>query len=146
MISTLKELLDAKTILKETYVELIKEGHTINMPKVGIMVEVPSTAIGIEKFLPHIDFLSIGTNDLIQYMFAADRMNERVAYLYQPYNPILLTTIKSIIDKANKHGIIISVCGEMVWSQSPKFTINRLRYQTLKYACKLDFRKQIFDF
>ena len=113
MISTLKELMDAKKILDETYQALKIEGHEVNYPKIGMMVEVPSAALGIEKFLPHIDFISIGTNDLIQYMFAADRMNERVAYLYQPYNPILLSTIKSMIDKANKHGIIVSVCGEM---------------------------------
>ncbi|WIF88930.1 phosphoenolpyruvate--protein phosphotransferase [Acholeplasma laidlawii] len=113
MISTLKELVDAKKILDETYQALKIEGHEVNYPKIGMMVEVPSAALGIEKFLPHIDFISIGTNDLIQYMFAADRMNERVAYLYQPYNPILLSTIKSMIDKANKHGIIVSVCGEM---------------------------------
>lgn len=113
MISTLKELMDAKKILDETYQALKIEGHEVNYPKIGMMVEVPSAAIGIEKFLPHIDFISIGTNDLIQYMFAADRMNERVAYLYQPYNPILLSTIKSMIDKTNKHGIIVSVCGEM---------------------------------
>jgi len=113
MISTLNEFLEAKRILDETIIELTKNGHQINQPSVGMMVEVPAAAIGIEKFLPHIDFLSIGTNDLIQYMFAADRMNERVAYLYQPYNPILLRTIKSVIDKANKHGIIVSVCGEM---------------------------------
>lgn len=113
MISTLKELLDAKDILNETYEEIIKEGYQISYPKVGIMIEVPSAAVGIEKFLPHLDFVSIGTNDLIQYMFAADRMNERVAHLYQPYNPIFLNTLKSIVDKANKHGIIVSVCGEM---------------------------------
>ncbi len=113
MISTVKELLDAKAILAETIVELSKEKITINQPKVGMMVEVPSTAFGIEKFLDHVDFISIGTNDLIQYLFAADRMNEKVAYLYQPYNPILLNTIKTIIDKANSRGIIVSVCGEM---------------------------------
>jgi len=113
MISTLKELLDAKDILNETYEEIIKEGNQISYPKIGMMVEVPSVAVGIEKFLPYLDFISIGTNDLIQYFFAADRMNERVAHLYQPYNPIFLNTLKSIIDKANKHGIIVSVCGEM---------------------------------
>lgn len=113
MIATLKELLDAKSILEETVNTLLKEGVQVNKPKVGIMVEVPSTAFGIEKFLDHIDFISIGTNDLIQYLFAADRMNERVAYLYQPYNPILLNTLKSIVDKANSRGIIVSVCGEM---------------------------------
>jgi phosphotransferase system enzyme I (PtsI) len=113
MIATLNELLDAKTILEETVHTLLKDGVHVNKPKVGIMVEVPSTAFGIEKFLDHIDFISIGTNDLIQYLFAADRMNERVAYLYQPYNPILLNTLKSIVDKANSRGIIVSVCGEM---------------------------------
>lgn len=113
MISTLDELLKAKEILLEAIHSLKEEFIEVNIPKVGMMVEVPSAAIGIEKFIPHLDFVSIGTNDLIQYMFAADRMNDKVSYLYQPYNPILLKTIKNIVDKAHQFGIIVSVCGEM---------------------------------
>ncbi len=113
MVSTLEELKQAKAILDDAVYSLKEEFIDVKTPKLGMMIEVPSAAFGIEKFVPFIDFVSIGTNDLIQYMFAADRMNDKVSYLYQPYNPILLATIKNIVDKAHEFGIIVSVCGEM---------------------------------
>ncbi len=77
------------------------------------MVEIPSTAILADQFAKEVDFFSIGTNDLIQYTMAADRMNERVAYLYQPYNPAILRLVKMVIDASHNEGKWTGMCGEM---------------------------------
>jgi len=114
MIATINEFLDAKSILLETKEALRKEGIEVSEAiEVGMMVEIPAAAILADQFAKHVDFFSIGTNDLIQYTFAADRMNETVSYLYQPYNPSLLRLIKMVIDAAHKEGKWAGMCGEM---------------------------------
>ena len=77
------------------------------------MVEIPATAVMAGKLAKEVDFFSIGTNDLIQYTFAADRMNEKVSYLYQPYHPAILNLVKMVIDAAHKEGKWAGMCGEM---------------------------------
>src|SRR5690606_30051704 len=79
----------------------------------GIMVEIPSTAVLADQFAKEVDFFSIGTNDLIQYTMAADRLNERVSYLYQPYSPSILRLVSTVIEAAHKEGKWASMCGEM---------------------------------
>src|SRR5699024_10229344 len=81
--------------------------------EVGIMVEIPSTAVIAKQFAKEVDFFSIGTNDLIQYTMAADRMNERVAYLYQPYHPAILNLINNVIEAAHSEGKGCGMCGEI---------------------------------
>ncbi|PAT01439.1 phosphoenolpyruvate--protein phosphotransferase [Candidatus Izimaplasma bacterium ZiA1] len=117
MVATIEELRSAKALLKECEEELTKENVSFGDYKVGIMVEIPAVAILADQFAKEVDFFSIGTNDLIQYTFAADRMNEKVSYLYQPYNPSILRLIKMVIDASHKEGIWTGMCGEMAGDQ-----------------------------
>lgn len=114
MIATLDEFRSAKKVLEEEKAKLIEEGIEVsNSIQLGIMVEIPSTAVIADQFAKEVDFFSIGTNDLIQYTMAADRMNERVSYLYQPYNPAILRLVKMVIEAAHKEGKWAGMCGEM---------------------------------
>ncbi len=118
MVATLNEVRKAKEVLNICKNELQAEGVSYsNDVKVGIMVEIPAVAILADQFAKEVDFFSIGTNDLIQYSFAADRMNQKVSYLYQPYNPSLLRLIKMVIDASHKEGIWTGMCGEMAGDQ-----------------------------
>ncbi|MGP4040658.1 phosphoenolpyruvate--protein phosphotransferase [Gracilibacillus sp. D59] len=114
MIATLDEFRQAKAILLEEKENLTKEGTEVSDNiEVGIMVEIPSTAVIARQFAKEVDFFSIGTNDLIQYTLAADRMNERVSYLYQPYHPAILNLVNNVIEAAHAEGKWAGMCGEM---------------------------------
>lgn len=118
MVATIQEFREAKALFEEEKVNLLNEGKPVsNSIELGIMVEIPSTAVLAEQFAKEVDFFSIGTNDLIQYSMAADRMNQTVSYLYQPYNPSILNLIKLTIDGAHKHGKWVGMCGEMAGEQ-----------------------------
>ncbi|WP_208558828.1 phosphoenolpyruvate--protein phosphotransferase [Marinilactibacillus kalidii] len=118
MIATLPEFRSAKAILEEEKAKLVEAGTEVsNDIQVGIMIEIPAAAVLADQFAKEVDFFSIGTNDLIQYTMAADRMNERVSYLYQPYNPSILRLIKNVIDAAHKEGKWAGMCGEMAGDQ-----------------------------
>lgn len=114
MIATLDEFREAKQRLLDVKAQLVAEGITVSDDiEIGLMIEVPSAAVIADLFAKEADFLSIGTNDLIQYTFAADRMNEKVAYLYQPYHPAILRLVKTIIDAAHANDCWVGMCGEM---------------------------------
>ena len=114
MIATIQEFCDAKAIYEEEREKLIAEGVKVaDKIEVGMMVEIPAAAVLADEFAKHADFFSIGTNDLIQYSMAADRMSEKVSYLYQPLNPSILRLVKMTIDGAHKEGKWAGMCGEM---------------------------------
>ncbi|EYO88357.1 phosphoenolpyruvate--protein phosphotransferase [Staphylococcus aureus] len=119
MVATINEFREAKAILLEEKENLKNEGHDISDDiELGIMVEIPATAALADVFAKEVDFFSIGTNDLIQYALAADRMSERVSYLYQPYNPSILRLVKQVIEASHKEGKWTGMCGEMAGDET----------------------------
>lgn len=119
MVATIQEFRDAKALLLEEKENLKQEVVEVSDDiELGIMVEIPATAALADVFAKEVDFFSIGTNDLIQYTMAADRMSERVSYLYQPYNPSILRLIKQVIDASHQEGKWTGMCGEMAGDET----------------------------
>ncbi|OPJ57560.1 phosphoenolpyruvate-protein phosphotransferase [Clostridium oryzae] len=124
MISSLEETIKAKDVLKECMKELSSEGKSYNENiEIGIMIEIPAAAIIADELAKHVDFFSIGTNDLIQYTVAVDRMNESVSYLYNPMHPAVLRLIRMAIDAAHKEGKWCGMCGEMAGDEEAITTL-----------------------
>jgi phosphotransferase system enzyme I (PtsP) len=117
MVTSVDEVMDAKRILDDAYQEVLDEikceGKTLKYPKFGVMIEVPSMLFILEDVAPLVDFFSIGTNDLTQYMLAVDRSNSRVSHIYTPYHPAVLRVLREIGRKISELGSKVDVCGEM---------------------------------
>lgn len=148
MISCIEEFRQCKKILEECKCELIDEKYDVSDSiEVGIMVEIPSTAVSAREFAKEVDFFSIGTNDLIQYTLACDRMNEKVSYLYNPMNPSVLSLIKMTIDGAHAEGKWVGMCGEMAGDEEaiPKLLEYGLDEFSMSAISILSAKKQILD-
>ena len=148
MISCIEEFTQCKKILEECRSELINEGYDVSDSiEVGIMVEIPSTAVSAREFAKEVDFFSIGTNDLIQYTLACDRMNEKVSYLYNPMNPSVLSLIKMTIDGAHAEGKWVGMCGEMAGDEEaiPKLLEYGLDEFSMSATSILPAKKQILE-
>jgi len=118
MISNLQELRLAKGALEEAKRQLRAEGSLFDENiEIGMMIEIPSAAILADQFAKEVDFFSIGTNDLVQYTLAVDRMNEKVAYLYDYFNPAILRLVKYTIEAAHNEGKWVGMCGDMAGDQ-----------------------------
>ncbi len=113
MISNLHELDEAKALINQAYEEVLEEGEAIVKPKIGAMIEVPSAIFQAAEYAKRVDFLSIGTNDLTQYILAIDRNNPNVADLYDPFHPSVLMALLQIVDAARSTNTPVSVCGEL---------------------------------
>ena len=119
MITSLNEIIKTKELINDAKLELKKEGKKFtNKYDLGIMIEVPACALQADELAKHVDFMSIGTNDLIQYTLAIDRIDDEVSSLYDPTNPAVLSLIKKVIESCNKSSIDVTVCGEMAGEKS----------------------------
>ena len=113
MIASLQELESSKTLIYRAFHELLEEGHTIDLPPIGVMIEVPAAVYQARELAARTDFLSVGSNDLTQYLLAVDRNNPRVADLYEAFHPAVLRALQSVVNDAHSQGTTVSICGEL---------------------------------
>ncbi len=134
MVSSVSELDIALTLISQAHGELLEDGMPVMRPGIGIMIEVPSAVYQIEAMARRVDFFSIGTNDLTQYLLAVDRNNSRVAGLYQCLHPAVLRAIQQVVEQAGRHGKPVSVCGEMAGDPAAALALLGLRVNSLSMS------------
>jgi phosphotransferase system enzyme I (PtsP) len=131
MISNLAEIDEAKRLIDKCYAELVEEGVEVKMPQVGVMIEVPAAVYQAREIARKVDFLSVGSNDLVQYMLAVDRNNSRVSNLYQEFHPAVLQALKKIVDDAHGERTMLAICGEMAGNPSAAVLLMAMGYDAL---------------
>jgi phosphotransferase system enzyme I (PtsP) len=134
MVSSVSELDMAMTLLSQAHGELLEDGMPVKRPGIGIMIEVPSAVYQIEAMARRVDFFSVGTNDLTQYLLAVDRNNSRVARLYQCLHPAVLRAIRQVVEQAHLHNKPVSVCGEMAGDPAAALALLGLRVNSLSMS------------
>ncbi|WP_458576148.1 putative PEP-binding protein [Aliamphritea spongicola] len=113
MVTSVHEVDEAKSLISQAVSELREEGVKVVQPQIGVMVEVPAAVYQVRRFARRVDFISVGSNDLTQYLLAVDRNNPRVANLYMSYHPAVLRALQFIVQEAHKEEVTVSICGEM---------------------------------
>ncbi|MDH3979392.1 MAG: phosphoenolpyruvate--protein phosphotransferase [Gammaproteobacteria bacterium] len=134
MVSSVSELDIAMSLIDQAHGELLEDGMPVHRPPIGIMIEVPSAVYQIEAIARRVDFFSIGTNDLTQYLLAVDRNNSRVANLYQCLHPAVLRAIRQVVGEAHKFGKPVSVCGEMAGDPAAVLALLGLEVDSLSMS------------
>jgi len=131
MIASISELEVAKTLVYRAYHELLEEGYVIDLPPIGVMIEVPATVYQVKDFAARSDFLSVGSNDLTQYLLAVDRNNARVADLYNSFHPAVLRALQVIVSQAHQVGTPVTICGEMAGDPGAAILLAAMGYDVL---------------
>lgn len=131
MISSMHELDEALRLLKQAYDEVVAEGYSVKMPKTGLMIEVPSAVYQAKAFAKKVNFLSVGSNDLIQYLLAVDRNNARVADLYEGLHPAVLKALKQVVSAGHQAKRAVSICGELAGDPVAAILLLAMGYDSL---------------
>lgn len=134
MISNVPEVEDALALVRRAYAEVKEEGYDVKMPEVGVMIEVPAAIYQVKALASLVDFMSVGSNDLTQYLLAVDRNNPRVADLYHSFHPAVLRAMHSIVSEVEHEGISLSVCGEMAGDPMGAILLMAMGYDILSMS------------
>ena len=131
MVTSISEIDEAQRLISRCYREIIEEGIEVKMPDVGVMIEVPAAVYQARDIAKRVDFLSVGSNDLIQYMLAVDRNNAQVAELFQEFHPAVLQALQHVATAAHAEGKSLGVCGEMAGNPSAALLLTAMGYDVL---------------
>lgn len=131
MITNITEVEEAQYLIYRAYGEVLDEGHKVVMPQIGVMIEVPAAVYQASQLARMVDFISVGSNDLTQYLLAVDRNNPRVADLYDSFHPAVLTALQQVADAGKKENCVVSVCGEMAGSPGGALLLMAMGYDML---------------
>ena len=134
MVSSVTEIEEAMHLIHRAYLEVLEEGAHVVMPEIGVMIEVPAAVYLVKEFAQHVDFLSVGSNDLTQYLLAVDRNNRRVAKLYQAFHPAVLQALQQIVVAAREVHTPVTICGEMAGDPRSALLLMAMGYDTLSMS------------
>ena len=134
MVTNISELEIAQMLIYRAYDELLEEGYNVQMPPLGVMIEVPAAVYQAREFAARVDFISVGSNDLTQYLLAVDRNNSRVADLYHSLHPAVLRALKNIVEDAHAEGVSVSICGELAGEPEAALLLVAMGYDVLSMS------------